>query len=566
MEMTRAVYKQKFLPTEHWLPEETSSAIQGNLGDAGILKQSTVTQFLDPLDPKKEQMFRLYYFVKDQTFKDPRKPTILFAAGGPGQMIIADSKAFNFVDMYGYRVVYFHLRGTGFSQIPESPDYDRFVRTSYVVNDIERIREDLKIEQWSAIIGHSYGTVVAQRYASLFPNRVKKIVLSAAITPLHSLEKTSLVEITPFENLKKIYGLKEFNFLDKLRVNQNIGDIRNYLVDKAREIAGEVETRYWNMQFVADEYDRLEKQLKSYKLDYGAAFFGALRRLRHVGWLPLEVDIVKGLNVPLVDALQRKCGLAIAKAILEKATEPLDLEKEIRKQKSLASSAESDDIPNAINELTLSEKELGRKDAQTSARPYYVISIYDGLNVKFLRNLRNDGDFGKAIRKTEGTDGSNPYLDKVKIMPDELPQPWDPARKEYRHGVPTLILEGGADPINERGEAEYYFEKALTKDRALIKFPGVGHAMALPSLRGKVDGVTDVGVRQMVEHGEIATVSQHLDTRDALIHAFVSKTFEDFKRSPVLEKIKDAFSAAFNRAKEEHGYKGPKEEVNTIFP
>ena len=59
-----------------------------------------------------------------------------FVAGGPGQMILA-SPGENFVDMMGYRVIYFHLRGTGFSQLPPDPAFDRYIRTDYVVEDVE---------------------------------------------------------------------------------------------------------------------------------------------------------------------------------------------------------------------------------------------------------------------------------------------------------------------------------------------------------------------------------------------------------------------------------------------
>jgi pimeloyl-ACP methyl ester carboxylesterase len=123
--------------------------------------------------------FSLYYFVKDFTRGDKslKDRTILFVAGGPGQIVSVDAK--NFVDMAGYRIVYFHLRGTGFSQLPADRAFDRFLQTSYAVEDIEQIRQDLNIDKWYGIIGHSYGCVLAQQYARKYSAQVNKLILSA---------------------------------------------------------------------------------------------------------------------------------------------------------------------------------------------------------------------------------------------------------------------------------------------------------------------------------------------------------------------------------------------------
>src|SRR6266511_3146210 len=116
-----------------WSPKECSKTI---LRDG--LEEHTVEQYIDSIN-KEGRTFPLYYFVKDLTFENPDKRTVLFAAGGPGQMILA-SPGENFVDMMGYRVIYFHLRGTGFSQLPPDATFDRYIRTDYVVEDVEKIR------------------------------------------------------------------------------------------------------------------------------------------------------------------------------------------------------------------------------------------------------------------------------------------------------------------------------------------------------------------------------------------------------------------------------------------
>ena len=124
-------------------------------------------------------------------------------------------------------------------------------------------------KKWAAVIGHSYGTVVAQSYAHRFPESVKKIVLSAPITPVCSLNwagsvRDSLDETkhwTVFDGFMKTTILISW---DGLPVTDDIGPIRDYLVSRGKHILNEIERLYWNVQFVGDEYSRLEAELKQY--------------------------------------------------------------------------------------------------------------------------------------------------------------------------------------------------------------------------------------------------------------------------------------------------------------
>ena len=50
------------------------------------------------------------------------------------------------------------------------------------------------------------------------------------------------------------------------------------------------------------------------------------------------------------------------------------------------------------------------------------------------------------------------------------------------HGVPTLVLEGTADPVTAGEQAEQVFNQALRGRRVKIKFPGIGHEMELPQV------------------------------------------------------------------------------------
>ena len=56
----------------------------------------------------------------------------------------------------------------------------RFYTTSVAVQDLDRLRAELDVEQWS-VYGVSYGTRVAQHYARRFPERVRALILDGVV-------------------------------------------------------------------------------------------------------------------------------------------------------------------------------------------------------------------------------------------------------------------------------------------------------------------------------------------------------------------------------------------------
>jgi hypothetical protein len=189
--------------------------------------------------------------------------------------------------------------------------------------------------------------------------------------------------------------------------------------------------------------------------------------------------------------------------------------------------------------LKSSNRSITIKNSQNTARPYYVISLYDGLNEKFQRELKRYSDVKKAIQSIGSQNGSNPSLEKAAIELRDPPTPWDPAKRQHPH--PTLILKGGADPLNEFGEAKYYFDHGSTEERALIEFPGIGHSMALPHLLISGPGINEIPIQR-----DGKTNNDSLDTREALIHAFLAMTHAEFKKAKILTEIESAFKDALN--------------------
>ena len=88
--------------------------------------------------------------------------------------------ALELLETIGHKVAYLHVRGSGFSQIPQSNKFDRFLRADYVIEDIERVRlKELGNDTpWDAIWGESHGALIAQKYAYKYgTDKVKKLIL-----------------------------------------------------------------------------------------------------------------------------------------------------------------------------------------------------------------------------------------------------------------------------------------------------------------------------------------------------------------------------------------------------
>ncbi|GAC1474152.1 MAG: prolyl aminopeptidase [Chloroflexota bacterium] len=82
-----------------------------------------------------------------------------------------------------YRIVLFDQRGSGRSRpLASEPEADLSTNTTaHLIADIERLREDQGIDQWT-VLGISWGSTLALAYAQLFPQRVSALVLAAVTT------------------------------------------------------------------------------------------------------------------------------------------------------------------------------------------------------------------------------------------------------------------------------------------------------------------------------------------------------------------------------------------------
>ena len=434
-----------------------------------------------PLNPwaSEDGNFDLYYFVAKPWKRGVR--TVLFCAGGPGELVVVKEESGLIASILDqsrandgtYNLVFFHQRGSGFSQIPASSKFDSFLRSSYIVEDIEKIRQDLARQgflgpdgKWDAIIGYSYGTVLAQQYAHRYENKVKKLVLKAPLS-MHKFvtvegfeEYKEDVNRIRREILENIYKRRDFESL----TNDDKEEVLRLLFGRQDEsdrpgIFKQVENAFGSEQFVADQYCQLDKNQELHKHHlsrFGRKLFEALRDIRFVGWQSIntvrEAELGKIIAVQLIPELVWK---------LYGTPEDMRLEQ--------------------------GSDECFEDSTQRSYRNLYVVRTYDGLYPSLLKEWVEAGktNIHAALRKSSGQaeNGLNKVVERIRIADDAPIEPWDPAK--YRHNVPTLILRGAADPVTASGQAEYYFTDALRGQRSLLEFDGVGHWLALPTIRVK---------------------------------------------------------------------------------
>ena len=103
-------------------------------------------------------------------------PPVVFLHGGPGQgSAHFDALAGPYMERE-LQVVYFDQRGSGHSERPRSGDY----AIATLVEDIEALRRTLGISRL-ALLGHSFGGLLALEYSAKYPDRVSHLVFVAGL-------------------------------------------------------------------------------------------------------------------------------------------------------------------------------------------------------------------------------------------------------------------------------------------------------------------------------------------------------------------------------------------------
>lgn len=107
---------------------------------------------------------------------NPAGKPVVFLHGGPGGGTSPHHR--RFFDPDRYRIILLDQRGCGKST-PHASLVDN--TTWHLVDDIERLREHLNVEQWQ-VFGGSWGSTLGLAYAQAFPQRVTELVLRGIFT------------------------------------------------------------------------------------------------------------------------------------------------------------------------------------------------------------------------------------------------------------------------------------------------------------------------------------------------------------------------------------------------
>jgi pimeloyl-ACP methyl ester carboxylesterase len=168
-----------------------------------------------PLDPAAPDGAKIELFVARLAglSPEPRMDPLLLISGGPGQSTVDFYLQLRGAFELARRdrdIILVDQRGTGRSargfacEAPDDLSLDtatptelsrvvddcvaelahdpRFYTTSVAVQDLERVRAALGVEQWN-VYGVSYGTRVAQHYLRRYPQRVRSAVLDGVVPP-----------------------------------------------------------------------------------------------------------------------------------------------------------------------------------------------------------------------------------------------------------------------------------------------------------------------------------------------------------------------------------------------
>jgi pimeloyl-ACP methyl ester carboxylesterase len=472
--------------------------------------------------------FKIYSF-KGANF-DPERGNILFISGGPGQIVSRKDSDLKFLEN-DFNVVYFDIRGSGLSKISPENKYDKFLRAEHIVEDIEKLRQELPTgKPWDAIYAHSWGTIVAQRYAKKYPSRVNKLILSAPVSR-HRDSENDRRKMT-LDNLEDIYrnyrsessqcfgimggvvawfrngianmfrrkpdpgnffpeGTDNFCFLR----DERIAEIRANLSDDLSKL----EVQYGSPAFVINNFEELQKD-NEFKGNYPYAqdFFIALRSLEIFGGTEAPPrrfdDNIRRRQVSA--AFYLAYYLTLSKTILRDESHPLNP----RHPGSMGCNPAAPllkDLPMGWRGIFCSrirgaDLDLSNRGPESvSIRSREVLGVFDGLSRWVFGILKDqhrlDGNCfkGKDIADIASGEVRTPKVVQARAkqlgtVANEKICAWEP--QKYRHAHSTLLLKGGADPVIAGGQAECFFGKGLAGERVLIEFPGVGHAMILPQL------------------------------------------------------------------------------------
>jgi proline iminopeptidase len=232
-------------------------------------------------------------------------PPVVFLHGGPGQgSAHFDALAGPFMERE-LRMVYFDQRGSGHSERPASNDY----ALSTLVEDVEALRRALGVPK-IALLGHSFGGLLALEYAAKYPQNVSHVVFVAGVWNFDlqcRLRAQRFAELRP-EAYARVRG-------DTLAPD---GTRRSDCELEFRGLRGEERERY-NLELMFPD-PRVDARIDSVNAARGVRNTGELSRgLFRGGLLRHHVARLDRLTMPVLVVAGRHDGAARPEGLRELA-------------------------------------------------------------------------------------------------------------------------------------------------------------------------------------------------------------------------------------------------------
>ena len=125
---------------------------------------------------------------------------VLIINGGPGFNSEGFAVLAETIADFGYQTILFDQRGTGLSTV--NPVDSSTITMDLMVQDIEAIRRDMALEQW-AVLGHSFGGMLANYYAVKHPGSITAMIQSASggvdLSLIDSAQESLMAKFTEVE-------------------------------------------------------------------------------------------------------------------------------------------------------------------------------------------------------------------------------------------------------------------------------------------------------------------------------------------------------------------------------
>jgi len=102
---------------------------------------------------------------------------VLIINGGPGLDSAGFEAVAKTIAAQGYQSILFDQRGTGHSRL--NPVNADTIQLTLMVQDIEQLRQQLRIDKW-VVLGHSFGGMLGAAYAAKYPQHIEKLIFSSS--------------------------------------------------------------------------------------------------------------------------------------------------------------------------------------------------------------------------------------------------------------------------------------------------------------------------------------------------------------------------------------------------